>query len=104
MSTMPSGAQFDPGMCPALADFVRLQRDQARDRWVLQAPERVMVLDDTGKAIVDRFDGETRLDAIVEALAAEYDAPRDVIDHDVRAVVALLAEKRFLRDDLPGDP
>ena len=103
MSTMPSGGQLDPAMRPALADFVRLQRDEARERWVLQAPERVLVLDDTGKAIVDRFDGETRLDAIVDALAAEYNAPRDVIDHDVRAVVALLAEKRFLRDDVPSD-
>ena len=82
---------------PALADFVRLQRDEVRQRWVLQAPERVLVLDDSGKAIVECFDGETSVDQIVDALVAEYQAPRDVIDHDVRAVVGLLEEKRFLR-------
>ncbi len=93
---MAKGDHLSSDFCPALADFVRLQHDQARGRWVLQAPERVLVLDDTGKAIVDRFDGQTGLGEIIDALAAEYDAPRDVIEHDVRAVVGLLQEKRFL--------
>ena len=93
---MAKGDHLSSDFCPVLADFVRLQHDQARGRWVLQAPERVLVLDDTGKAIVDRFDGRTALDEIIDSLAAEYDAPRDVIEHDVRAVVGLLEEKRFL--------
>lgn len=94
---MAKGDHLNLSFRPLLADFVRLQHDPARDRWVLQAPERVLVLDESGKAIVDRFDGKASLGEIIEALAAEYDAPRDVIDHDVRAVVGLLEEKRFLR-------
>ena len=90
---------MNPSMRPALADFVRLQHDDVRQRWVLQAPERVLVLDDSGKAIVERFDGEASVEEIVDALVAEYDAPHDVIDHDVRAVLGLLAEKRFLRTE-----
>jgi pyrroloquinoline quinone biosynthesis protein D len=94
---MAKGDHLSLTIRPALADFVRLQHDAARDRWVLQAPERVLVLDESGKAIVDRLDGNTSLGEIIDALVAEYDAPREVIDHDVRAVVGLLEEKRFLR-------
>lgn len=100
---MAKGDDLSLTFRPELADFVRLQHDDARDRWVLQAPERVLVLDETGKAIVDRFDGEASLGEIIDALAAEYDAPRDVIDHDVRAVVGLLKEKRFLRAEVDND-
>ena len=81
---------------PKLADFVRLQFDQTRDRWVLQGPERLLVLDETGKDILDRATGAARVDDIVAALAAEFDAPEDVIRHDVMAVFRLLAEKNFL--------
>ncbi len=94
---MAKGDHLSLTFRPALADFVRLQHDDARDRWVLQAPERVLVLDESGKAIVDCFDGNTSLGEIIDALVTEYDAPRDVIDHDVRVVVGLLEEKRFLR-------
>ena len=100
---MAKGEHLSPLMRPALANFVRLQYDGARERWVLQAPERVLVLDDSGKAIVERFDGVTSVDEIIDALAAEYDAPREMIDHDVRAVVGLLEEKRFLRAEMDDD-
>ncbi len=93
---MAKGDDLSPTFRPQLASFVRLQHDDARNRWVLQAPERVLALDETGKAIVDRFDGKATLSAIIDALAAEYDAPREIIEHDVRAVVGLLQEKRFL--------
>ena len=41
-----------------------------------RAPERVLVPDESGKTFVDRFDGETRLGDIVDALLADDDAPR----------------------------
>lgn len=100
---MAKGDQLSLSFRPQLANFVRLQHDDARNRWVLQAPERVLVLDDTGKDIVDRFDGKATLGEIIDTLVAEYDAPRDVIDHDVRAVVGLLEEKRFLRTEADDD-
>ncbi len=88
---------------PKLADFVRVQYDKARERWVLQGPERVLVLDETGKEILDRATGAASVAEIAAALAAEYDAPEDVIRHDVLAVLRLLAEKNFLEvDDGPA--
>lgn len=93
---MADAGTIAPQATPRLASFVRLQHDKTRERWVLQAPERVLVLDDTGKEILDRCDGDTTVDSIVTALANEYDAPRDVIEHDVCTVLALLVEKNFL--------
>lgn len=63
---------------------------------MLQAPERVLVLDETSKDIVDRCTGRITVGAIIEALAGEYDAPLDVIEHDVNAVLELLSSKTFL--------
>lgn len=87
---------------PRLASYVRQQFDDARDNWVLQAPERVIVLDDTSKEILDLCDGSRDVDEIVSQLAAAYDEPRDVIAHDVLALLRLLAEKNLL--DRGGDP
>lgn len=81
---------------PKLADFVRVQFDKARERWVLQGPERVLVLDETGKEILDRATGTVTVGEIAARLAEEYDAPADVIQHDVLVVLRLLAEKNFL--------
>jgi pyrroloquinoline quinone biosynthesis protein D len=81
---------------PKLASFVRLQFDQARERWVLQGPERVLVLDETSKEILDRATGAATVGEIAARLAEQYDAPADVIRHDVLTVLRLLAEKNFL--------
>jgi pyrroloquinoline quinone biosynthesis protein D len=87
---------------PSLLPFVRLQRDEVRERWVLQAPERVLVLDDSGRAILECCDGTAAVASIVDRLASEYDAPREVIEHDVHAVLTLLADKGFLSLGEPG--
>ena len=87
---------IDDSSYPQLEDFVRVEHDAARDRWVLQGPERVLVLDETSKEILDRCTGKTTVKDIVEGLSAEYDAPQEMIDHDVNAVLVLLLDKRFL--------
>ena len=84
---------------PRLQPFVRLQFDAQRDSWVLQAPERVLLLDESGKTILERCSGSVTVAEIVEGLAAEYDAPRDVIAEDVMAVLGLLAERDLLLFD-----
>jgi pyrroloquinoline quinone biosynthesis protein D len=93
---MPDPAPPDPDRRPKLQSFVRLQYDDTRERWVLQAPERVLVLDETGKDIVVLCDGKLSIGAIVERFVAVYDAPRDVISHDVNAVIQLLNDKGML--------
>ncbi len=91
MSTQINDASY-----PKLAGYVRVEHDSTRDRWVIQAPERVLVLDETSKDIVDRCTGNVTVGAIIEALVAEYDAPRDEIEHDVKVVLELLSSKTFM--------
>lgn len=87
--------------CPRLAGFVRMAFDEVRDRWILQAPERVLVLDETSKEILDLCDGKDSASTIVSRLASDYDAPIDVIEHDVLAVLQLLDEKNLLEWERP---
>ncbi len=81
---------------PRLASFVRLQHDEVRDAWVLQAPERILILDESGKAILDLCGENRSLAEIAAQLAAEYDAPVEEIAEDVNGVLTLLAERGFL--------
>jgi pyrroloquinoline quinone biosynthesis protein D len=82
--------------CPGLAPGVRLTFDKARDRWVVLAPERVLVPDETALEILQRCNGATQLDAIVDELASAYSADRSEIEHDVRDLLASLIEKRIV--------
>jgi len=93
---MADTASLDPNARPKLQSFVRLQYDDTREQWILQAPERVMVLDETSKDIVVLCDGKRSLGDIIERFAAVYDAPQDVIAHDVMAVIQLLKDKGML--------
>ena len=88
--------KVNPEGRPKLESFVRLQYDDTRERWVLQAPERVLVLDETSKDIVVLCDGKRSIGDIVDRFVAVYEAPRDVIAHDVMAVIQLLKDKGVL--------
>lgn len=74
-------------MTPRFAQGVRLHHDKARERWVVMAPERMFVPDETALEILRLVDGDQDVDAIIDALAAKFDAPRDVIAADVRAML-----------------
>ncbi len=78
---------------PRLPSHAKLRHDKAREQWVVQAPERVFVLDPTALEIVKRCDGKATVGAIVDELAAQYNAPRDVILKDVNAMLQELADK-----------
>lgn len=91
MSAIPEGVR------PVLPRGVRLKHDRVRGRWVLLAPERVLFPCPISQAILERCDGATPLGAILDALAAEYDAPREAIAGDVEDLLADLAGKGFLR-------
>jgi len=78
---------------PRLARGARLQFDQHRDRWIVQAPERLFVLDPIALEIVQRCDGAASVSAIVNELSGKYNAPRDVILRDVNALLQDFADK-----------
>lgn len=53
-------------------------------------------LNETGKDVWRLLDGRT-LDAVVDTLAAEYDAGRDEIDRDVRGLLEELLRRDIVR-------
>jgi pyrroloquinoline quinone biosynthesis protein D len=89
-------------MTPRLARRTRLKWDEARGAHVLLYPEGLLVLTPEAADIVARVDGATPVEALVDALAAEHpEAPRDVIDRDVRELLARLQHRGFVATE-PG--
>jgi len=73
--------------------------------WFIQAPERAVKLDAIAAAILERVDGQRSLTDIVDALAADFAAPRDQIDKDVRSFLTDLTNRRMLEMQMPAtDP
>ena len=77
---------------PFLPRGVRTHFDRVRKTEVLLGPERVLMLDQVGVAVLGQLDGAARLSEISQALAQVYDAPLDVIEPDVIAFVRDLVE------------
>jgi pyrroloquinoline quinone biosynthesis protein D len=92
----PQRAEVAPQSVPALPRGVRLRFDQARDAWVLLAPERVLMPDPIAIEILKRCDGKASVAAIVDELAAAYAAERSQIETDVIALLQDLADKGLL--------
>jgi len=80
-------------MNPRFAPGVRLQEDRARDRWIVMAPERMFLPDETALAVLRLVDGARDEAAIVAELAALYAAPPEVIAADVRALLEDLRQR-----------
>jgi pyrroloquinoline quinone biosynthesis protein D len=75
---------------------VRLKKDEARDRHVLLAPERALVMDAIGIAILGEIDGVKSVRNVISSLAQTYAADPEVIGKDVAAFLAELADRRML--------
>jgi pyrroloquinoline quinone biosynthesis protein D len=81
---------------PRFAPGVRLFEDKARDRWIVQAPERMFIPDETALEILRLVDGARGEAAIVKDLAQRFDAPFEVIAQDVRAMLEDLVARGVL--------
>jgi len=84
-------------MIPRFAPGVRLHHDKARARWVVMAPERMFIPDETALEVLHLVDGARDLDAIIDALVAKFEAPRDVIAADVHAMLEDLTNRGALQ-------
>jgi pyrroloquinoline quinone biosynthesis protein D len=84
---------MDGDAVPRFARGVRLREDAARNRWVVLAPERAFVPDDVALEVLRLVDGARSVRGIAEALAARFDAPREVIEADVAEMLRDLAER-----------
>ena len=81
---------------PRLPPGVKLQFNKQRDKWIVQAPERVFEPDRIALEILKRCDGEASVSAIVDQLAQAFKADRAVIERDVIAMLQGLADKGVL--------
>jgi pyrroloquinoline quinone biosynthesis protein D len=78
---------------PRLARQVRLEWDPVRKQHVLLAPEGVLVLNQTGAAILGLCDAERTVVEIVEELRGRYNR---VAGDEVRDFLARLVAKRWV--------
>jgi pyrroloquinoline quinone biosynthesis protein D len=81
---------------PRFAAHVRFKFDRNREQWVVLAPERLLLPDESSVEILQRCTGETTLADIIDELSVEFDAPRDEIAGDVVALVEDLTGKGIL--------
>ena len=85
-----------PGDVPVLPRGVRVHQDTVRGQVVLLVPEKVIVLDPIGEAILSRVTGQTSFAGIVDDLAATFQAPQDRIETDVQTFLGRLRARLYL--------
>jgi pyrroloquinoline quinone biosynthesis protein D len=78
------------------APHVKFRFDETRQRWVVLAPERLLLPDDLSVEILQMVDGKNRLDDIVDALMVKFSAQREEILGDVASLLQDLADKGVL--------
>ena len=80
--------QSTPGLSPG----VTMRFDKTRERWVILAPERVLMPDEIAVEVLKRCQGQT-IAAIIDDLQQAFGAPRDEIAGDVLAMLQDLHDK-----------
>ena len=82
---------------PAFPRHAKLKNDKARNKWIINAPERVFELDDTAAEIMQLVNGEHSVSIIVNLLQKKYnEAPAELIKKDVLSMLQSLADKGFI--------
>ena len=84
-------------MTPRLGLGHKFRFDQVRGAWVLLGPERLFMPDEHAVEVLKLVDGARTVDAIVDDLAARYDAPPEAIRADVDAMLNDLSARGAVR-------
>lgn len=97
---MPNSAlepprSMTPDSVPRLWKLARLGHDPVRDRPVLLYPEGAVLLNDTGKAILELVDGRRTVGEIGAILGERYQTD---VTADVSEYLSQLAERELIRD------
>jgi pyrroloquinoline quinone biosynthesis protein D len=78
---------------PSLARGRRLHYDEPRNKWVVQAPERVLSPDPIAVEVLKLCDGSRTVAELAESLSTRYNAPKEQIEADVISMLQELADK-----------
>tara|TARA_Y100001954_G_C15625448_1_gene509910 strand:- start:529 stop:819 length:291 start_codon:yes stop_codon:yes gene_type:complete len=82
---------------PKLPRHAKLRYDEARKKWIINAPERVFELDDIAAEVMQLVNGKSSILEIVGILVKKFDgATQDVVKKDVLSMLQPLAEKGFI--------
>jgi len=82
---------------PKLPRHAKLRFDEARKKWIINAPERVFELDEIAAEVMQLVDGESSIIGIVDILVKKFEgASKDVVKKDVLSMLQPLAEKGFI--------
>jgi|SRR6056300_491753 len=82
---------------PKLPRHAKLRFDEARQKWIINAPERVFELDEIASEIIQLVNGESSIEIIINTLCKKFEgAPREVISKDTLSMLQSLAEKGFV--------
>ena len=82
---------------PKLPRHAKLRFDEARKKWIINAPERVFELDEIAAEVMQLINGQCSIISIVDILVKKFDgADKDVVKKDVLSMLQPLAEKGFI--------
>jgi len=81
---------------PVLQRHMKLRHDRVRDRWVVLAPERIILPNEEGVSVLKLCDGQRTVADIARVLAAEYDATPEVIAADIGPILQELCDRGVL--------
>ena len=81
----------------SLAPHIVVRFDEARQRWIMPAPKRLLLPDEQAVEILKLLDGKAGVGAIIDTLAGRYtEAPGELIACDATAILQDLADKGCL--------
>ena len=92
-----SPSSLDGSAVLNFAPHVRFRFDERRKAWIVLAPERLLLPDEQAVAILRLIDGKRDVDAIIDELAGQFDAPRETIADDTLPMLQDLVDKKVLR-------
>lgn len=88
---------LDPAQKPKLAPKTKLRLDAKTGKYILLYPEKGLLLNPTGAAILKLCTGEHALGAIIATLASEFQSDPAVLGPEVLTFVQGLLERGLLQ-------
>ena len=92
-----SGASLELSLRLKLAPKTKLRLDQKTGKYLLLYPEKGLLLNPTGAAILKLCTGQHALREIIAQLAAEFQSTPDVLGPEVLTFVRGLLERGLLQ-------